>query len=71
MKLVDILSLLEFKKDKYIIKFNDDVLAMPEDIDKHMYDTVIKIEPEHNSYCHKSYVLITLEPNIYWEYYNS
>lgn len=70
MKLLNILSLLDFDRKKYIVKFNDEILAMPEDVDKHMYDTVIKIEPQHNSYCHRSYVLITLEPDIYWDLYN-
>ena len=71
MKLVDIVSLLNFEKDKYIVMFNDGVLSMPEDIEKHMYDTVVNIEPEHNSYCNRSYVVITLETDIYWDIHNS
>lgn len=67
MKLIDILSLLPNWDTKYyIVKFNDEVLIGEEEIGKHHYDIVESIKPEHNSYNNRSYILITLQPDIYY-----
>ena len=66
MKLVEILSLLpEWNTKYFIVKFNDDVL-FGEELDEHMYDIVKEIKPEHNSYNNRSYIVITLQPDIYY-----
>lgn len=67
MKLCDILSLLPAWDSKYyIVKWMDKIL-FGEELEQHMYDKVLQITPEHNSYDTRSYILVELEPDIYWE----
>lgn len=67
IKLIDILSLLPSWETKYyVVKFNDKVLIDNEEIEKHQYDVIESIVPKHNSYDGTSYILITLEPDIYY-----
>jgi hypothetical protein len=64
MKLVEILGLLDFNTKSYVVKFNNKELSKDE-IDTHMYDYVVKLEPKVKD--NEGYLLITLEDDIYWD----
>lgn len=64
MKLVEILGLLHFNTKSYVVRFNNKELSKDE-IDTHMYDYVVKLEPKVKD--NVGYLLITLEDDIYWD----